>query len=239
MLAAVVLWVATAAFFCVRELDGAQGGYEIGRALGAGTGGLLLAAVARLIYVRLTPWGRGKPDTAPALFLLAVAITVVVNVIGPDTGPGDPVERYADAADECQDGDASPFAPTTAFEVRPLAADRRAEWEAQREGLVPDELLARVEIFEVMEGDRLVAVGSSVPGLTDRDRESFLSAAIHDAGIGRRGAVTPLTINGGSGYLARSPRAAAAVTHQGCWSMAVLGRDRTTVTRVSRSIASG
>ncbi len=225
MVAAVVLWLGTAAAAWALLPDLVASYYGAGYAVGASVGGLFLAAVLRLIYVRLTPWGRGLPDLAPALFVLAAAITAL-GIGGRYAAQERDVDRYTAAADECALSQTSPLAsPPNGLTLAPIPAVARARLDQMVAGSVPGEVAARLEFRQIVVDGRVAAVAMVMPGLTGSDRTDF-EAGI-SAGAGSEGGVAERGVIGSSrAIIVSSPAMTAIATYPGCWGLVIFGANR-------------
>ncbi len=235
MVVAVVLWLGTAAAAWTLLPDMVASYYGAGYAVGAAVGGLFLAAVIRLIYVRLTPWGRGLPDFAPALFVLAAAITAL-GIGGRYVAQERDVDRYTAAADECAVSHTSPLSdPPKGLSTIPIPPVAQARFDELVAGTIPDEVAARLELRQIVADGRVAAVAMVMPGLTGTDRADFEAGIT--AGAASQGGVAENAVVGSSrAIVVSSPMMTAVATYPGCWGLVVFGRDREEAEGLTRAL---
>jgi len=219
----IAVYAAVAAAAGAIELDEGSA-YAIGRAFGAALAGLLIAAVIRLIYVRLTPWGKGKPDVAPALFYLAAAITALslIAQIGKEARDG----VHVDSARACVEAEPSPLRTAPAgFELGDLPPARRAQLETSFAAGLDDELIDYIESKTISEGGRQVGYALSLPGMPENEFAEF-EAGFTDSVGEQGGMVEHATVGGEDVLVGETPASTVIAGMHGCYVVAVGAIDR-------------
>jgi hypothetical protein len=231
----IVLYLAVAVAVGAVAHDGSSDAYELGRAFGAGLAGLLVAAVVRLVYVRLTPWGRGKPEVAPALFVLAAAIGAIS--ILPRIGDEDDV--YVDSAEECVASEPSPFAAQPrGIEFAELPPARRAQLEESFAAGVSSGLADHLEAKTLVSGGRPIGYAVAIPGMPEAEFDEF-EAGFTDSVVGQGGSVEHATIAGEDVLIGETAASVVVAGLRGCYALSVGAVDRQSSKSLARLLLRG
>ena len=237
LVVAIAVYAVVAVAVGAGELDGADGAYELGRALGAALGGLIIAAIARLVYVRLTPWGRGKPEVAPALFYLAAAITALSLLARIGEESNDDV--HVDSAQECVEAEASPLDRSLAgFELGELPAGRRAQLESSFAAGLDAELIDYIESNTVSRDGRPVGFALAIPGMPEDEFDDF-EAGFTDSVSQQGGTVDHATIADQEVIVGETAASTVIAGMDGCYAVAVGSADRRSAEILAESLLGG
>lgn len=237
LVAAVVVYAVVAIAAGVSELDDGDGAYELGRAFGAALAGLILAAIARLIYVRLTPWGRGKPAVAPALFYLAAAITSLSLLARVGGEASENVD--ADSARACVEAEASPLDdPLPGFELGDLPAGRRAQLERSFAAGLDSELIEYIESKTVSRDGRSLGYAVAIPGLSEDEFDDF-EAGFSDSVGDQGGTVEQTTIAGREVVVGETAASTAIAGRDGCYAVTFASVERRSAETVAAALLGG
>ena len=234
---AIVVYAVVAIAAGAGELDGGDGAEELGRAFGAALAGLIIAAIARLVYVRLTPWGRGKPEVAPALFYLAAAITALSLLarIGEESSQ----DVHLDSAQECVEAEASPLdSSLPGFELGELPAGRRAQLEDSFAAGLDAELIDHIESRTISRDGRPVGFALAIPGMPEDDFDDF-EAGFTDSVVEQGGTVEQTTISDHEVIVGETAASTVIAGMDGCYAVAVGSVDRRSAETLAAALLGG
>lgn len=236
---AIVVWAATGvAAGAVAGDEGGSEAYNAGRMFGAAVAGLVIAAIIRLAYVHLTPWGRGKPQVAPALFYLAAAISVI-SILVSAAREAEDEDVYVAGAEECIADEDSPFeAAPPGVELGELAPGERSQVEASFAAGLSSDLVEHIDARKILRDGRTIGFAVTIPGMPESEFDEFeagFAQSVSDQG----GTVEAATISGQQVVVGQTRVSTVIAGLHGCYALALGAPDRATAEDLAESLLTG
>jgi hypothetical protein len=221
----------------VRESHDHASSYAMGSAIGTGALVVVAAAFARRVLFRTTGRLVATPIAVGLMALVGIGASFVIRGVERN----DAVSQFNKAAASCQASDSQPF--DSAPQGTQLATLSSTEWSAVRTqfaAALPSGVdVDRYYIRKVVANGGTVAVAIAYPGLQgDQDVQDFESGFVSSVtGVG--GSVESTTMAGEPVTVGTSTLGTMAAGANGCWGVALAGRDRNAVLTLGQSILAG
>jgi hypothetical protein len=239
LVVAIVVWAATGvAAGAVANDEGGSDAYNAGSMFGTAFATLIVAAIIRLAYVHLTPWGRGKPQVAPALFYLAAAIAAIfiLATVGREASDEDAAVA---SAEDCLAAEPSPFdAAPPGVELGELAPAQRSRLEASFAAGLSAEMVEQIDARTISQNGRRVGFALAIPGMPESEFGEFEAGFIDSVGE-QGGTVEDATISGQDVIVGETAASTVIAGLHGCYALALGAVDRATTEDLAAALFAG